>query len=116
MIFGFTVSGLVQSFLPRDGLRHQLGEDTPSGAPKASQLGAISSSCSYAASAMARALFARGASWSNAMIGMVVVDDGLHAQGPDGVTYYFCGEACRSTFFTNRAAQASQRRSGEVIP
>ena len=54
LIFGFTVSGLVQSFLPRDGLRHQLGEDTPSSAAKASLLGAISSSCSYAASAMAR--------------------------------------------------------------
>jgi uncharacterized membrane protein YraQ (UPF0718 family)/YHS domain-containing protein len=71
LIFGFTVSGLVQSFLPRDGLRHQLGEDTPSSAAKASLLGAISSSCSYAASAMARALFARGASWSNAMIFMI---------------------------------------------
>jgi YHS domain-containing protein/uncharacterized membrane protein YraQ (UPF0718 family) len=71
LVFGFTLSGLVQSFLPRDGLRHQLGADTPTSAAKASLLGAISSSCSYAASAMARALFARGASWSNALIFMV---------------------------------------------
>ena len=71
LVFGFTLSGLVQSFLPRDGLRRQLGADTPITAARASLLGAVSSSCSYAASAMARALFARGASWSNSMIFMV---------------------------------------------
>jgi YHS domain-containing protein len=47
---------------------------------------------------------------------MVVGDDGPHTEGPDGITYYFCGEACRSTFLANRAPQAGQRRSGEVIP
>lgn len=71
LVFGFTLSGLVQSFLPRDGLRHQLGTTNATSATKASLLGIISSSCSYAASAMARALFARGASWTNSMIFMV---------------------------------------------
>jgi hypothetical protein len=71
LIFGFTLSGLVQSFLPRDGLRHQLGATTPATVAKASILGMISSSCSYAASAMARALFARGASWTNSIIFMI---------------------------------------------
>ena len=71
LVLGFTLSGMVQSFLPRDGLRRQLGETTPSTVVKASFLGVISSSCSYAASAMARALFARGASWTNSLIFMI---------------------------------------------
>jgi uncharacterized membrane protein YraQ (UPF0718 family)/YHS domain-containing protein len=71
LVFGFTLSGLVQSFLPRDGLRHQLGTTTAGTVVKASLLGVISSSCSYAASAMSRALFARGASWTNSLVFMI---------------------------------------------
>ncbi len=71
LVLGFTLSGMVQSFLPRDGLRAQLGRTTPSSVAKASLLGVVSSSCSYAASAMARALFARGSSWTNALVFMV---------------------------------------------
>jgi hypothetical protein len=71
IIFGFTLSGAVQSFLPRDGLRSKLGTTSPGSSSRAALLGVISSSCSYAASAMSRALFARGASWTNAIIFMV---------------------------------------------
>src|SRR5487761_2442790 len=71
LVLGFTLSGLVQSFLPRDGLRARLGTTSPASVARASVLGVISSSCSYAASAMARALFARGASWPNALVFMV---------------------------------------------
>jgi uncharacterized membrane protein YraQ (UPF0718 family)/YHS domain-containing protein len=71
LVFGFTLSGFVQSLLPRDGLRAQLGTTDATSVAKASVLGVISSSCSYAASAMARALFARGASWTNSMIFMI---------------------------------------------
>lgn len=71
IVFGFTLSGMVQSFLPRDGLRARLGTTTVGTSSRAALLGIISSSCSYAASAMARALFARGASWSNALVFMV---------------------------------------------
>lgn len=71
LVLGFTLSGLVQSFLPRDGLRAQVGTTSPRSVVKASLLGVISSSCSYAASAMSRALFARGASWANALIFMI---------------------------------------------
>jgi uncharacterized membrane protein YraQ (UPF0718 family) len=71
LILGFTLSGLVQSLLPRDALRAQLGETTARSVAKSSVLGVISSSCSYAASAMARALFARGASWTNSIVFMV---------------------------------------------
>jgi uncharacterized membrane protein YraQ (UPF0718 family)/YHS domain-containing protein len=71
IVLGFTLSGAVQSFLPRDGLRAKLGDNSMASASRASLLGVISSSCSYAASAMARALFARGASWTNAIVFMV---------------------------------------------
>jgi hypothetical protein len=71
LVLGFTLSGLVQSLIPRDALRAQLGTTTPTSVAKASMLGVLSSSCSYAASATSRALFARGASWSNALVFMV---------------------------------------------
>ena len=71
LVLGFGLSGLVQSLVPRDALRAQLGTNSPTSVAKATLLGVLSSSCSYAASAMSRALFARGASWSNALIFMV---------------------------------------------
>ncbi|MDE3064041.1 MAG: permease [Acidobacteriota bacterium] len=71
LVLGFSLSGAVQSFLPRDGLRARLGRTSAATVGRASVLGMISSSCSYAASAMARALFARGASWPNALVFMV---------------------------------------------
>jgi uncharacterized membrane protein YraQ (UPF0718 family)/YHS domain-containing protein len=71
LVLGFTLSGFVQSLLPRNALRTQLGATNATSVAKASFLGVISSSCSYAASAMARALFARGASWTNSIIFMV---------------------------------------------
>src|SRR5579863_1161498 len=71
LVLGFTLSGLVQSLLPRDALRAQLGTTNPKSVAKSSVLGVISSSCSYAASAMSRALFGRGASWTNSLVFMV---------------------------------------------
>jgi uncharacterized membrane protein YraQ (UPF0718 family)/YHS domain-containing protein len=71
LVLGFTLSGFVQSLLPRDGLRAQLGHTNATSVAKASVLGVISSSCSYAASAMSRALFARGASWTNSIVFMI---------------------------------------------
>ena len=71
LVLGFSLSGAVQSLLPRDGLRARLGTTTARSVTRASLLGMISSSCSYAASAMSRALFARGASWTNSLVFMV---------------------------------------------
>ena len=71
LVLGFTISGVVQSFVKRDGLRRTLGTSSLRSASTASMLGVISSSCSYAASAMARALFVRGASFTNATIFMI---------------------------------------------
>jgi len=71
LVLGFAASGLVQSMIARDGLRAKLGTTSVSSVSRATLLGVISSSCSYAASAMARTLFARGSSFTNAMIFMV---------------------------------------------
>jgi len=71
LVLGFTLSGMVQSFVERDGLRASLGRTSPASVSRATALGMISSSCSYAASAMSRALFVRGASWPNALVFMV---------------------------------------------
>ena len=71
LVLGFTLSGLVQSAVARDGLRARLGRTNPTSVTTSSLLGVISSSCSYAASAMGRALFARGASWTNSIVFMV---------------------------------------------
>ncbi len=71
LVFGFALSGVVQGFLRPGELAGSLGTRGVRGVLRASTLGVVSSSCSYAASAMARALFSRGATWTNAMIFMV---------------------------------------------
>ena len=71
LVLGFTLAGVVQGMVPRNSLRRQLGVDSLRSHATASLLGALSSSCSYAASAMSRALFSRGSSWTNALIFMV---------------------------------------------
>ena len=70
LIFGFTLSGAVQAFAPRETLRAKLGNHRPAAVTRASALGALSSSCSYAASAMAKSLFAKGADFVTSMIFM----------------------------------------------
>jgi uncharacterized protein len=71
LVLGFTLAGIVQGTLPRDALRQRLGSNTARSHATATLLGTLSSSCSYAASAMSRALFARGSSWTNSLIFMV---------------------------------------------
>jgi uncharacterized membrane protein YraQ (UPF0718 family)/YHS domain-containing protein len=71
LVLGFTLAGVVQGMLSRATLRRELGSNSAGSHAKASLLGALSSSCSYAASAMARALFARGATWTNSIVFMV---------------------------------------------
>lgn len=71
LVLGFTVSGLVQSMASANALRRRLGTTSPASLARASALGMISSSCSFAASSMSRAIFARGASWTNSLVFMV---------------------------------------------
>ncbi len=70
LILGFGLSGAVQTFVPRDTLRRKLGDHRPPAVARATAYGMVSSSCSYAASAMAKSLFVRGADYIAAMVFM----------------------------------------------
>ncbi|MBO0817099.1 MAG: permease, partial [Actinobacteria bacterium] len=67
LILGFTLSAVVQAVVRRQTISRLLGDDRPAALALATGLGAASSSCSYAAVALARALFRRGASFTAAM-------------------------------------------------
>ncbi|MBO0693106.1 MAG: permease, partial [Acidimicrobiaceae bacterium] len=70
LVLGFTLSGAVQAFVSRQAMQRHLGDRGPASVTRASLYGMVSSSCSYAASAMARSLFARGADFVAAMVFM----------------------------------------------
>jgi uncharacterized membrane protein YraQ (UPF0718 family)/YHS domain-containing protein len=61
LVLGFGLSGAVQAFVSRGSLRAKLGDHRPPAVARATGYGMASSSCSYAASAMGKSLFARGA-------------------------------------------------------
>ncbi len=67
LILGFTLSGIVQAVVSKDEMRRLLPDDSPRTLAVATGLGAASSSCSYAAVALARSLFRRGADFTAAM-------------------------------------------------
>jgi hypothetical protein len=71
LVLGFGLSGAVQAFVSRTEMRNALGDHHPATLGKASFFGVISSSCSYASSALAKSLFARGADFTAAMVFMV---------------------------------------------
>jgi uncharacterized protein len=68
LILGFTLSAIVQAVVRRQTITAMLGDDRPATVAKATGLGAASSSCSYAAVALARSLFRQGASFTAAMV------------------------------------------------
>jgi hypothetical protein len=61
LILGFGLSGAVQSFVSRRSMQASLGDHRPAAVTRASLYGMISSSCSYAATAMAKSIFVKGA-------------------------------------------------------
>jgi uncharacterized protein len=67
LILGFTLSAVIQALIRRSTVIRLLGDDRPRTLAVATGLGAASSSCSYAAVALARALFRRGANFVAAM-------------------------------------------------
>jgi YHS domain-containing protein/uncharacterized membrane protein YraQ (UPF0718 family) len=71
LIFGFGLSGAVQAFVSRSQMQRVMGDHRPRTLALASALGAVSSSCSYAASAMAKSLFQKGADFTTAMVFML---------------------------------------------
>ncbi len=71
LVLGFGLSGAVQAFVPREQMERRMGNHRPGTVARASGYGMVSSSCSYAATAMAKSLFAKGADFVTAMVFMV---------------------------------------------
>lgn len=67
LILGFALSAVVQAVVRRSTIVSLMGDDKPRTLAVAAGLGAASSSCSYAAVALARSLFRKGANFTAAM-------------------------------------------------
>lgn len=67
LVIGFALSGVVQAVVSRSEMTRLLPDDSPRSLGIACGLGAASSSCSYAAVALARSLFRKGANFTSAM-------------------------------------------------
>src|SRR3989442_12945822 len=68
LALGFILSAIVQTLVSRRAVERALGSDSPRSLALATIFGAASSSCSYAAVAIARSLFRKGASFPAAMV------------------------------------------------
>jgi len=68
LIFGFVLSAIVQAIVRKSTIIRRLGDDRTRTLLIATGFGVASSSCSYAAVALARSLFRRGASFTAAMV------------------------------------------------
>jgi len=67
LVLGFAISGVVQAWVPRERIESALSGSGPRPVALATGLGAASSSCSYAAIAIAKSLFQKGASTTTAL-------------------------------------------------
>src|SRR5690349_17040245 len=67
LVLGFLISAVVQAWVPRERVERLMAGDGPRPVAWATGLGAASSSCSYAAIAIARSLFEKGASAASAL-------------------------------------------------
>jgi uncharacterized protein len=70
LIFGFALSGIVQALVTRKQMSAIMGDHRSSTVARASFFGMVSSSCSYAASALAHSLYKKGADFTAAMVFM----------------------------------------------
>src|SRR6188508_3298741 len=62
LVLGFAISAIVQAWVPRERVESALSGSGLGPLARATGLGAASSSCSYAAIAIAKSLFQKGAS------------------------------------------------------
>jgi uncharacterized membrane protein YraQ (UPF0718 family) len=67
LILGFALSGAIQAVVSKKQMNKLLPDDKPKTLAIASGLGAASSSCSYAAVALARSIFIKGGNFTSAM-------------------------------------------------
>jgi uncharacterized protein len=68
LALGFLLSAVVETLVSKQAVSRLLGRDTPKSIALATVFGAASSSCSYAAVAVARTLFRKGSTLGNAVI------------------------------------------------
>jgi uncharacterized membrane protein YraQ (UPF0718 family) len=68
LVLGFALSAIVQALVSHRTLARLLGDVSPRSLARATMFGIASSSCSYAAVALARSLFRKGASFTSAMV------------------------------------------------
>lgn len=71
LALGFILSSLIRAFVSTESISYRLGKNSVSAIGLSTLFGAVSSSCSYAAASMAKALMIKGATWSNAVAFMV---------------------------------------------
>ncbi|WIB67373.1 permease [Curtobacterium sp. MCBD17_035] len=67
LVLGFALSGVIQAAVRTERITRLMHDDSPRAIAVATGFGALSSSCSYAAVALARALFRKGASLTAAI-------------------------------------------------
>jgi len=67
LVFGFFISAVVQAWVPRERIEHAMSGEGVRSIVTATGLGAASSSCSYAAIAIAKSLFQKGASAASSL-------------------------------------------------
>src|SRR3954466_527628 len=67
LVLGFAISGIVQAWVPRERIESAMAGAGPKPIAWATGLGAASSSCSYAAIAIAKSLFQKGASAASSL-------------------------------------------------
>jgi uncharacterized membrane protein YraQ (UPF0718 family) len=67
LVLGFAISAIVQAWVPRERIERALGGSGTRPVAVATGLGAASSSCSYAAIAIAKSLFQKGSSAASAL-------------------------------------------------
>src|SRR3954470_20772302 len=67
LVLGFAISAIVQAWVPRERIESAMSGSGAGPVARATGLGAASSSCSYAAIAIGKSLFAKGASAATAL-------------------------------------------------
>ncbi len=68
LVLGFALSAIVQALVRKSTIERMLGGDSPTTLGITTGLGIASSSCSYAAVALARGLFRKGANFTAVMV------------------------------------------------
>jgi uncharacterized membrane protein YraQ (UPF0718 family) len=132
LILGFTLSAIVQALVRKSTIARLLSDDRGKSLATATALGAASSSCSYAAVALARALFRKGASFTAAMAFEIastnlVIELGLIlalllgwqftlAEFVGGPVMIVCIALLFRRFLTTKLVEAAREQADKAVP